>query len=330
MELFELIQKLTVLHGPSGREQAVSNAIAELARPYADEIITDTMGNLIIHKKGEGPKLMLAAHMDSIGFVASYIEDSGMIRAGGLGSLLPEDARNAVVRFENGTLGTVKVDGGADEKNLHMDDLYIDIGASSREEAKAMISLGDTAVYAGHPHRTGDRIIGSCLNNRVSCAVLLKVLEELKHHFYDLYIAFTVQEEVGLRGAKTAAFGIEPELSIVLDTIDVMDWPGAKKVCGTALGGGAAVKVMDKSIICHPAVVEKLTDLAKADQISHQLHVSTSGSTDAGAIYKSRSGVKTGVISVPCRYLHTPTEMVQLSDVNDCIKLTAALVSSEP
>lgn len=329
MELFDLIEKLTAIHGPSGREAAVAQAISELAKPYADELTTDTLGNLIVHKKGTGPKLMFSAHMDSIGLVATYLEDNGMIRFGKLGGVQPKQIRNVPVRFENGTAGTVKVDGKADENNLTLDDLYLDIGAASREEAAALVKLGDTAVYATQTAKAGGRVISPYLDNRVSCAILLLALERLKESENDLYFVFSVQEEVGLRGAKTAAYGVDPDFAVAVDVTGVCDWPGAPKTSSAVLGGGAAIKIMDASIICHTAMVEKLTALAQAGNIKHQMHVTTGGGTDAGVIHQSRLGVVTGVVAIPCRYTHTPTEMVDLSDVSACVELVAALAQSK-
>lgn len=325
MDIFELLDKLAVIPGPSGREQAVSAVIAELAHPYVDEISTDSLGNLIAHKRGSGPRLMLAAHMDTIGLVATYIEESGMVRVDQLGSIQPTEIRSSVVRFENGTLGTVKVDGSADEKELSMRDLYLDIGAATREEALRLVQLGDTAVFTVKPQLVGQRIMGSGLDNRISCVILLKAMEELKNSTADLYFTFTVQEEVGNRGAKTAAFNILPDYAVVVEATEVLDWPGVKKITNAVLGGGAAIKVMDKSIICHPSVVAKLTELAEAGEIEYQKQVTGVPGTDAGAIHQSCSGVKTGVISVPCRYHHTPTEIIQLSDAEACVRLTVSI-----
>ena len=329
MDTFELISKLTAVFGPSGREESVSQVISQLAAPYADEITTDTLGNLIIHKRGEGSRLMLAAHMDSIGLVVTYMEEDGSLRFGKIGGVPAKEIRNAPVRFENGVIGTVKVHGKADEDKLTLDDLYLDIGAESREEAQAMVRLGDTAVYATVIGKAGNRVISPYLDNRVACAVLLKVLEQLTKSEYDLYLVFTVQEELGLRGAKTAAYGIDPELAIAVDVTGAYDYPGAPKAGSAVLGGGAAIKVMDSSVICHPELVEKLSLLAQQRSIRAQMDVLTRGGTDAGAIHQSRQGVKTGGISIPCRYSHTPTSVADLRDVEACVDILAAFLETK-
>lgn len=326
---FELISKLTAVFGPSGQEGDIAQIISDLARPYADELSTDTLGNLIVHKKGTGPKLMFAAHMDTIGLVVTYFEEDGTLRFGKLGGVTPKEIRNAPVRFSNGTMGAVKVHGKADEDKLTLDDLYLDIGAGSREEAQAMVRLGDSAVYATVSVQAGKRIISPYLDNRVACVVLLKALERLQKTEYDLYMVFTVQEELGLRGAKTAAYGVDPELAIAVDVTGAYDYPGAPKAGSAILGGGAAIKVMDSSVICHPEMVEKLRRLAQEKEIPAQMDVLTKGGTDAGAIHQSRQGVLTGGISIPCRYSHTPTSVADLSDVEACIKLVTAFVENK-
>lgn len=329
MDTFELISTLAGIFGPSGQEGEVAKAISRLAGPYADEITTDTLGNLIVHKRGNGPKLMFAAHMDSIGLVVTYFEEDGTLRFGKIGGVTAKEIRNAPVRFENGVLGAVKVHGKAEEDKLTLDDLYLDIGAGSREEAQAMVRLGDTAVYAAATGKTGNRIISPYMDNRVSCGVLLRALEELKKTEYDLYMVFTVQEELGLRGAKTAAYGLDPDLAIAVDVTGAYDYPGAPKAGSAVLGGGAAIKVMDSSVIRHPEMVKKLTDLAREKGVKAQQDVLTRGGTDAGAIHQSRLGVVTGGISIPCRYSHTPTSVVDMGDVEACVKLVAAFIENK-
>lgn len=329
MDTFELISTLAGIFGPFGQEGEVAKAISRLAGPYADEITTDTLGNLIVHKRGNGPKLMFAAHMDSIGLVVTYFEEDGTLRFGKIGGVTAKEIRNAPVRFENGVLGAVKVHGKAEEDKLTLDDLYLDIGAGSREEAQAMVRLGDTAVYAAATGKAGNRIISPYMDNRVSCGVLLRALEELKRTEYDLYMVFTVQEELGLRGAKTAAYGVDPDLAIAVDVTGAYDYPGAPKAGSAVLGGGAAIKVMDSSVICHPELVKKLTDLAREKGIKAQQDVLTRGGTDAGAIHQSRLGVVTGGISIPCRYSHTPTSVVDMGDVEACVKLVAAFIENK-
>lgn len=329
MELFHLIETLNALHGPSGDEGEIRAAIAELAKPYADEITTDTLGNLIVHKQGRGPKVMFAAHMDSIGFIVTHIEKDGFLRVGMLGGISAQEVAYTPVRFKNGVKGVLAKEEKAEFGKLKLHECYIDIGAKDQEEAKNMVQVGDTAVYDTSAFTNNSKVYSPYLDNRVACAILLQAMQRIDHSENDLYFVFTAQEEVGIRGAKTAAWSIDPDYGIAVDVTDVDDTPGSEQ-CGTAqLGKGAAIKVMDHSVLCHPAVVQKLSDLAQEQQIPVQKDILRSGGTDAGAIHVSRMGVLTGGISIPCRYIHTPQEMADLQDVESCVKLTAAFAQSK-
>ena len=324
MELFDLIRKLTCAYGPSGDEGEVRRLISALAAPYADEITEDTLGNLIVRKKGPGPRVMLCAHMDSIGFIVTHIEEEGFLRCGRLGGVSPKETAYVPVRLRSGVQGVFAKEEKAEWGKLKLDECYIDIGAGSREEAERMVRPGDTAVYHAPAFSVGDSIISPYLDNRVCCAALLLALERAREGSNDLYFVFTVQEEVGLRGAKTAAGAIAPDYGLVLDVTDVDDTPGSEK-CGTVqLGKGAAIKVMDSSVICHPRMVERLTALAREGSIPVQRDIMRGGGTDGGAMATTGAGAVTGGISVPCRYIHTPSEMADLRDVKACAELAAA------
>lgn len=322
MDILNMLQALNACHGPSGDESGVAECICTLAAPYADEYWTDAMGNLIVHRRGNGPKVLFAAHMDSIGMIVTHIEEDGFLRVGKVGGLGLLSLLYTPVRFANGTRGLVGKN--ADTKEPAIESLLIDIGAHSREEAERLVRIGDTAVFDTPTFAAGESIISPYLDNRISCAILLTVLESIKNSPNDLYFVFTTQEEVGLRGAKTATYAIDPDYAIAVDVTLSDDVPGAKHNGSSVLGKGTAVKVMDGSVICHPQMVEMLTDLAQKRNIPFQTDVIRAGGTDAGAIHVSRTGVYTGGLSVPCRYIHTPTEMVQLSDVEACVRLAAA------
>lgn len=330
MELFEYMERLNSAHGPAGDESGVREVIAELARPYADEMTTDTLGNLIVRKKGDGPKVMFAAHMDSIGFIITHIEKEGFLRVGRLGGIHPQDIAFTPVRFKNGVKGVIVPEEKAEFEKLKLDECYIDIGAESAEEAKKLVQVGDTAVYDTAVNTMGRKVVSPYMDNRVSCAVLLAALERMpKSGPNDVYFVFTVQEEVGIRGAKTAVYAIDPDYGIAVDVTDVNDTPGSEKNGTVQLGKGAAVKVMDASVICHPDVVSKLDALAAEQTIPAQKDILRAGGTDAGAIHVSRMGVRTGGISVPCRYIHTPVEMTDERDFKACVDLAVAYAVSE-
>lgn len=328
MELFELMKTLNAAHGPSGDEGGVRDVIAALAQRYADEVTADTMGNLIVHKKGSGPKVLLAAHMDSIGFIVTHIEKEGFLRVGRLGGISPKEAAYTPVHFKNGVQGVLVPEEKAEFGKLKLDECYIDIGAKSDEEARKLVRVGDTAIYDSPIFQNGSTAVSPYMDNRISCAILLSVLEQVTDCPNDLYVVFTAQEEVGLRGARTAAWAIEPDYALAIDVTDVDDTPGSEKFGTVQLGKGAAIKVMDSSVICHPAVVAKLEELATANCIAAQKDIMRAGGTDAGAIHISRTGVLTGGISVPCRYIHTPVEMVDLEDAKACATLALSFVQS--
>lgn len=329
MDILNTLHALNGCFGPVGQEKGVSQKIEELARPFADEITRDVMGNLIVHKKGTGPKVMFAAHMDSIGFIVTHITEEGYLRVGQLGYVDPKEALAVPVRFKNGTLGAVFEDENLEDKPRTISNLYLDIGAKDREEAKKRVNIGDGAIYNLPNFVTGDAIMGPYLDNRLSCVALLKALEQVKTGDNDLYFVFTTQEEVGTRGAMTATFAIDPDYAVVADVTLSNDIPGSKKTCSSHCGGGAAIKVMDSLVICHPQMVEKLKDLAVEHKIPYQMDVITAGGTDGGAIHKSRAGVVTGGVSIPCRNTHCVSEVSYLSDVQAAADLIAAFAESK-
>ena len=328
MELTEILCMLDSAHGPSGDEGDIRAVIHQLASPWADEITSDVMGNLVARKKGSGPKVMFAAHMDSIGFIVTHIEKEGFLRVGKLGGISPKDVLNTPVRFKNGVRGVLVAEEKAEDK-LKLEDCYIDIGARDEEQARSLVQVGDTAVYDTAVTEVNGRVISPYLDDRIACAILLKAMEQVGPCENDLYFVFTVQEEVGTRGAKTAAWSVDPDYGIAVDVTDVDDTPGSGKYGTCKLGRGAAVKVMDSSVICQPEVVKALEQCAQDKGIAVQRDIIRAGGTDAGPIHVTRTGVRTGGISIPCRYIHTPTEMADLSDVQSCVDLAVAFAQTK-
>ena len=330
MELFDLLQRLTGAFGPSGCEKQVREEIAQLTAPYVDELTTDTMGNLIAHKKGEGKKLMFAAHMDSIGLVVTHVEENGFLRFGAIGGLTTNDILRQSVVFEHGVRGVIGLsEEKEDAKDLNITDLFVDIGAKNREEALTMVQLGDMAVYDAPCYQQNGKIYSKYLDNRSGCAVLIAALEQIKDATNDLYFVFTTQEEVGLRGAKTAAFGIDPDVGIAVDVTGSDDVPGATHFCSSVLGKGPGVKVMDRSVICQPHMVAWMNRVAQQAGVAVQQDVLRGGGTDAGTMMTNRFGVYSGGICIPCRYCHAPVAVCDLSDIEACARFTAALAESE-
>lgn len=329
MDTLKTLQTINACHGPAGDESSVADAIEKLAAPYADKIKRDVMGNPIVRKKGSGPKVMFAAHMDSIGFIVTHIDEKGFLRFGKVGGLRPNSCLHTPVRFKNGVRGVVSLDCGVEPKDMTLEDLYIDVGAKSREEAQGLVRIGDTAVFDGPAFAAGDRLVSPYMDDRIACVVLLKALETLGKSDNDLYFVFTVQEELGLRGAKTAAYGIDPDYGVAVDVTWSDDELNPRHRGSSTAGGGAAIKVMDGSVICHPQMVKRLEELAVAREIPYQMDVIRQGGTDAGSIHLTRSGVYTGGVSIPCRYMHSPVEMVDARDVEACAGLVAAFAEAE-
>lgn len=329
-DLLELTRRLTAIRGVSGNEGIIAGEIAKLAAPYADECYTDTLGNLVVHRRGDGKKLLFAAHMDSIGLMATFIEKEGFIRFGKVGGIFPPETINTPIVFQNGVRGVVCKEEKADLQKLSIEDLFIDIGAKDEEDARGKIRVGDTAVFASETYLTGDRIVSPYLDDRIGCLVLLLALERIGKTSNDLFFVFTSQEEVGLRGAKTAAFAIHPDFAYAVDVTDIGDVPGVKLKNHCSLGKGAAIKIMDSSFIAHPKALELLERAAGEQAIPIQRDVIQAGGTDSGAIHVSREGVPCGGISIPTRYIHSPNEMADRGDIEACVRLVAATAMLKP
>ncbi|NLM25640.1 MAG: M42 family metallopeptidase [Firmicutes bacterium] len=320
----ELIKELVESYGPAGFENEITTKISELVKDYVDEVYTDKLGNLIAHKKGTGKKIMFSAHADEIGVVVTFIDKNGFLRFSNVGGLNPLTLLGNRVRFQNGTIGVIGKEKG-ELKDLAIDKMYIDIGAESEKEAKEKVSIGDFAIIHREFADLGNRVIGKSMDDRIGCVVLIEALRRLNHSEHDLYFVFSAQEEVGLRGARTAAYDIDPDLGIALDVTLTGDTPKAHTMA-VELGKGAAIKVKDASVITHPKVKDLLIKLAEDNKIDYQLEVLEFGGTDAGAIHLTKTGVPSGAISIPCRYVHTASEMVDVRDVENCVKLVLALV----
>lgn len=328
-EQLAILRQLTEIFGPSGCEGRIAAKIEGLARPYADEITRDSMGNLIVHKKGKGKKLMFSAHMDSIGVMVTQITDQGYLKFSQIGGFVASDLSRVQVVFENGTRGVIGVPEDKEDKAFKREELYIDIGASGAAEAKKLVKPGDCAVYTSTFFRQGDRIFANYLDNRAGCLVLLDALTRVNNSGNDLYFVFSAQEEVGLRGAKTAAYAIAPDYGIGVDVTGTDDLPGACHASTCKLDGGAAIKLMDRSVLCSPQVYGLLQKLAEERGIPAQEDILSFGGTDAGAILPTRSGVLAGGISVPCRYTHAPIECITWNDLQASVDLVVALAESE-
>ena len=321
---FERLKELTAPCGVSGNESAIAALIRTLAAPFADEIKTDALGNVLVRKGSGGKKLLFAAHMDTVGLIVTHIDENGFVRFGPVGGLLAANLLHTPVVFSNGVRGVIRRDETVELRELRIKDLYADIRAADRAAAQAAVQLGDTAVYDLPTVRCGSRVFSPYMDDRVGCLVLLQALERLQNPCNEVWFAFTVQEEVGLRGAKTAAYGLCPDYGFAVDVTRAGDIPEPQRKNPTHLGGGAAIKIMDSSIIAHPRIVALLEEMAAQKSIPVQRDILVSGGTDAGEIHRTHTGVPTGGISVPARGIHTPCESVDLGDVAACVDLVTA------
>lgn len=327
-KVFDLWNEVGGAFGTSGREDAVREAIAAIAGEYIDDITTDALGNLICRQKGSGKKVLFAAHMDSIGVVATYIDEKGFIRFSQVGGLFKGDLINIVVRFANGTRGVISYEEKTPFKDLTLDNLFIDIGAKDRADAEKQVQVGDFAVFEAPRFEQNGVLCGPYLDNRIGCVTLLRAMEQVGETDNDLYFVFTAQEEVGLRGAGAAAFAVEPDVAIAVDVTDTGDLPERKTPMAVDMGKGPAIKVMDRSVICTPAVCAALEQAAHDCGIATQREILQCGGTDTAALQKARAGVQAGAVSIPTRYIHSPSEMCAVDDVENAAKLLARFAAS--
>ena len=327
IDILKTFTRLQSVARPSGFESPCAQAIAELAGPYCDEVKIDTLGNVICHKKGPGKKLMMAAHMDVIGLIITHIDKKGFLRFGALGGFVPYRLIGARMKLENGMGGSVWCDEKAmEEKKLEditLNDLYLDIGAESEESARKLVQVGDVAMYEGEPQQVGQMVLSPYCDDLIACAALLSAMSQVEKSENDLYFVFTVQEEVGLRGAATAAYAIDPDFGVCMDVTRTGDNPSEKAKMVVKLGAGPTIKIKDVSLLCNPQVIAHLREAAKEGDVPYQDEVLTAGGTDSAAIQKTRGGVLSGCISIPCRYIHSQNEMVSLKDVEQSARLMA-------
>lgn len=327
-KVFDLWNEVGGAFGPSGREDEVREAIAAIAGEYIDDVTTDALGNLICRKKGSGKKVLFAAHMDSIGVVATYIDEKGFIRFSQVGGLFKGDLINIMVRFANGTRGVISYEEKTPFKDLTLDNLFIDIGAKDRADAEQQVQVGDFAVFEAPRFEQNGVLCGPYLDNRIGCVTLLRAMEQIGETDNDLYFVFTAQEEVGLRGAGAAAFAVQPDVAIAVDVTDTGDLPERKTPMAVDMGKGPTVKVMDRSVICTPAVCAALEQAAADCGVATQREILQFGGTDTAALQKARAGVQAGAVSIPTRYIHSPSEMCAVSDVEDAAKMLARFAVS--
>lgn len=325
----DTLKTLSTAYGPTGNETNVANIIKGMIEPYVDEMKVDAMGNLIAVKKGGGKRIMLAAHMDHIGFVVTDIDEKGFARVHNVGGIRKTNSLHRHVIFENGVSGVLAAENeGHDLADNNMTKLFIDLGASTKEEAEKLVRPGDFAVYAPEfVELANDLVAGTAMDDRAGCAIVVEMLKNLGETKNEIVAVFTVQEEVGLRGASAAAFDVDPDMGVALDVTLCGDTPKGPKI-NVKMGEGIAVKILDSSLICHPGVVRAMEEAAERCGAKYQREVLTAGGTDSGAIQRTRGGVPAGVLSIPCRYVHSATEVVSLRDMENGVRLLTELVKT--
>jgi len=340
--LNENLEQLSNACGVTGREEEVRNLMIKLMKPYVDKITVDNFDNVIALKKGKltSPKVMLAAHMDEIGLMVKTINKEGFLQFAKMGGI--DDrillAQKVIVYTKKGPLQGIigskppHIQKEEERKKIvTYDELFIDIGAESRENANSMgVAVGDPIGFDVKYSQIGkDTVIGKAFDNRAGCAVMIETLNQLEKTDCTIFAVGTVQEEVGLRGAGTAAFGVDPDVALALDVTVAGDVPGVREFdTSVKMGKGPALTVSDSGLIANPKVLRWLREVAEAAKIPYQLETGLLGTTDAARISLTRQGVPSGTICIGTRYIHSPVSMMSLTDAENSAKLTTAAIQN--
>ncbi len=335
----ELLKQLSETPGIPSREEPIRNVISAELAPLVTAMEVDALGNLIAYRKGNGgPKVMIAAHMDQIGFMARHVDDNGFIRLQPVGGFDPRTLVAQRVRVHGteelsgvlmpATKPTHLLDDAERGKSLKLDDLFVDVGIAG-ERVKELVPLGTPITFDRTCNDLGEVMVGPAMDDRVSVYVMIEAVRGLTDHQAEVYAVASSQEEVGLRGATVAAFGVEPDIGLALDSTLAVDIPGGTDVDRVSkLGDGTAIKIMDSSLICDPRLVAHCRALCEAEDIPYQMEILPRGGTDGGAIQRTRDGVPSITISTPTRYVHTVNEMVNKQDVQATVDLVRRFIET--
>jgi len=325
----KLLQQLTEAFGPSGYEDNIRKLVLAEVKPLADEIKVDALGNLIARKRPnkvtkDTKKIMIAAHMDEIGLMVSHVDENGFVRFSSIGGVFGKYVLGGRVRFLNGVQGVIGYDRFDKVHEVpSFDKIYIDVGATSKKDCP--VKVGDVAAFDRPFVEMGNRLVAKSMDDRVGVLVAIETLRALKSTPHDVYFVFTTQEEVGTRGAGTSAFGVDPDVGIAIDVTSSADTPNAMKM-EMVLGKGPCVKIRDSGALSDPRVVQWMIRTAEKNKIPYQREVLLFGGTDAHAIQLTRAGVPAGCLSIATRYVHSPSEMVDFTDVQNSVKLLTAIL----
>ncbi len=328
--MLNLVKKYQNAFSVSGYESELADIISADLKDVCDDISIDAMGNVIAYRKGKDStkKLMIASHMDEIGFMVTNIEESGMIRVAPIGGINPVASCYNEVKFQNGTVGLLVVEDGTKLSEVANNKLFVDIGADNASKAKRKVKVGDVcAISPKFRKLSSKRYASKAFDDRVCCAISAYAALNCETPAYDTWFVFTVQEEVGCRGAKPSSFTVMPDYSIALDVTPA-------PACGNPnhltvkLGSGAAIKIKDSSVICSRKLVDRLTDLAEEYKIKYQYEVLLAGGTDTSAMQIAGSGSHACCISLPTRYVHTPVETIDADDMKACADLLIKFIEN--
>lgn len=326
--MIELISELTAIWGPPGHEGRVAEALMALVKPHVDSVRRDALGNVIATRQGGGKRVLLMAHMDVPGGVVTHVEEGGLLRIAGLGPFTPALALGQRVVFGHGLVGTVCSD--AEGKELTAQRLWLDCGFRDGEQARHRVQPGDAWVYAAPAQAMGQRLIAPGLDGRAACAVLV----EIARHLYlippelTVHLVFTVQELPGPRAGGAAAFGLQPDLAVVVDASPAGEVPGGPRT-PARVGGGCVLRVKDGRFISHTGLIRLLGSLAEAHAVPHCREVLGDGTSEAVGVEVAGAGVPTAVVGLPLRYAGTPGEVMDTTDARAAADLLLQLLSSE-
>ncbi|PKO12387.1 MAG: aminopeptidase [Chloroflexi bacterium HGW-Chloroflexi-10] len=323
-----LVKKLVEIVGPSGYESKIRDVVRTEIKGLGNEQRVDAMGNLIVRmgeKKKDGLRIMLSAHIDEIGIMVTHVDKNGFARFTTIGAVRPHTCFGSRVRFLNGAAGVIGGERLDNPGNVHnFEQMYIDTGASS--DAESPVKIGDVAAFDRPFEDLGNRLISKAMDDRVCAAVLIETMRGLKNSPHELFFVFSTQEEVGLRGATTAAYGIDPDLGIAVDVTGTGDTPRSVKM-DVSLGKGPAIKIRDGGMLADPRLVDAMVTCAQKNNLPYQLEILLGGTTDAKAMQITRAGMPAGCLSIPTRYIHSPSEMVDSRDLENAVQLLKSLLS---
>lgn len=329
----ELLRELTEAHGVSGYEDAI-RTIVRRELGGIGELSTDGMGNVICHKPGNGPKVMIAAHMDEIGYIVKHIDKDGFLRLNPLGGWDPRQMNSQRVKVQTkdgpltgtlmyGTKPAHLLSDAEKKEGQNLDSFFVDLGMTG-EEVKAKVRIGDPVTMHGRFDQIGNHYSCKSMDDRVAVFVMIEAMKAVGAHDADIYAVATVQEEIGLRGAAAAGWSVQPDICIAIDITLANDIPGVPEQDQiTRLGEGTAIKIMDSSLICNPRIVEHFRSLAEKHGIKYQMEILSRGGTDAGAVQRLHGGIPSFTLSIPTRYVHTVNETVHPADVQASIDILA-------